>query len=119
MRNMLFIFVMSIFVSSCTMVAVPDDAPVFTATYKGNYASIGDCTFARLQRELGQVSLAHLSSQKAVQLSEGEYRGIRWTMEIRDVGDGTSSVVFRSYRAVWGPNFYADQVRPSLEACVP
>ncbi len=103
--------------SGCSMVSVPDEEPVFSEKYRGNYSSIADCSYSRLQRSLGQITLARLESRKAVELSEGEYRGVRWTLEVRDAGDGWAEATFRSVRAVWGRNFYADQVRPSLEAC--
>lgn len=112
-----FLGIAALALSSCTQVVTPEDEPVFSATYRGNYSAIADCTFSHLQKEMGQLVLSNLTSQKTVQISQGEYALIRWTLDIRDGGPDRSDVVFRSVRAVWGRDFYANQVVPSLKSC--
>lgn len=120
MKSKLMMAVLAFALGACAsqQASVPEEEPVFTTSSKKNYVVLGDCAFTALQKRSGQITIARLDSRKTVQVARGDFGLIYWTLDIQDAGATGSSIVFRSARAVWGRDFYADQVRPSLEACM-
>lgn len=102
--------------AACTAY-VPDETPVFSDTISGNYVALADCTFLRLQNNMGQITRTSLDSAKTVQIARGECNLIYWSLQLADAGKDMTKAVFRSREAVWGHDFYANQVVPELRAC--